>query len=252
MDTTLRKPYDFFQSMDRLTNHADELTVDERRALKAAVVLNAADPRAVALHVDLTGDRLGELYPPNAEEPPVTTNDAIDTFLDRYGHTSPEEDAMLEKLIFNPVPDYSSVLAAESATETEINDDPAALAALAADINGAPMPASDDEIIIENLSESSADVDDASKTKELEKDKNVAKESRVPKKENQPNVAPKRSALTFELAKIFIKQGQFDRAYEIISKISLNNPKKSAYFADQLRFLEKLMLIQRASGDKKG
>ncbi|MCM1037565.1 MAG: hypothetical protein NC406_09620, partial [Bacteroides sp.] len=55
------------------------------------------------------------------------------------------------------------------------------------------------------------------------------------------------SLLSESLARIFIKQGRYERAYEIISNLSLNYPKKSIYFADQLRYLRKLMLIQQAT-----
>ena len=48
---------------------------------------------------------------------------------------------------------------------------------------------------------------------------------------------------TETLAKIYIKQGNYDKAIEIITRLNLNYPKKSSYFADQLRFLRKLQLI---------
>lgn len=50
------------------------------------------------------------------------------------------------------------------------------------------------------------------------------------------------SYFTETLARIYIKQGRYDKALEIIQRINLNYPKKSAYFADQIRFLEKLIL----------
>lgn len=49
---------------------------------------------------------------------------------------------------------------------------------------------------------------------------------------------------TETLARIYTKQGRYDKASQIIRRIYLNNPKKSIYFADQLRFLEKLKAIQ--------
>ena len=47
---------------------------------------------------------------------------------------------------------------------------------------------------------------------------------------------------TETLAKIYVKQHRYDKALEIIKKLSLNYPKKNAYFADQIRFLEKLII----------
>lgn len=46
---------------------------------------------------------------------------------------------------------------------------------------------------------------------------------------------------TQTLANIYIKQKKYNRAYEIIKRLSLNYPKKNIYFADQLSFLEKVI-----------
>ena len=47
---------------------------------------------------------------------------------------------------------------------------------------------------------------------------------------------------TETLARIYIKQGRYSQALEIIRQLSLQIPKKNAYFADQIRFLEKLVI----------
>ena len=47
---------------------------------------------------------------------------------------------------------------------------------------------------------------------------------------------------TETLARIYIKQGRYSKALEIIRRLNLNYPKKNAYFADQIRFLEKLII----------
>ena len=47
---------------------------------------------------------------------------------------------------------------------------------------------------------------------------------------------------TETLARIYIKQGRYSKALEIIRRLSLQVPKKNAYFADQIRFLEKLII----------
>lgn len=50
------------------------------------------------------------------------------------------------------------------------------------------------------------------------------------------------SYFTETLAKIYIKQQRYSKAIEIIKRLSLKYPKKNAYFADQIRFLEKLII----------
>ena len=47
---------------------------------------------------------------------------------------------------------------------------------------------------------------------------------------------------TETLARIYIKQGRYSKALEIIQRLSLIYQKKNAYFADQIRFLQKLIL----------
>jgi len=47
---------------------------------------------------------------------------------------------------------------------------------------------------------------------------------------------------TETLAQIYIKQGRYSKALEIIKRLSLQVPKKNAYFADQIRFLEKVII----------
>lgn len=52
------------------------------------------------------------------------------------------------------------------------------------------------------------------------------------------------NSLTFSetLAKIYTKQQKYDKALEIIRKLSLLYPEKSVYFADQIQKLEKLII----------
>jgi hypothetical protein len=53
---------------------------------------------------------------------------------------------------------------------------------------------------------------------------------------------PEEGYFTETLARIYIKQGRYSKALEIIQRLSLQYPKKNAYFADQIRFLKKLII----------
>ncbi|MBN2765312.1 MAG: hypothetical protein JXR27_02990 [Paludibacteraceae bacterium] len=48
--------------------------------------------------------------------------------------------------------------------------------------------------------------------------------------------------VTEEYVKILIKEKKYREAIEILNKLNLINPKKSIYFADQIRFLEKILV----------
>jgi hypothetical protein len=51
--------------------------------------------------------------------------------------------------------------------------------------------------------------------------------------------------LTETLARIYIRQKKYSQALTIIKRLSLNFPKKSVYFADQIRFLEYLIINEK-------
>lgn len=65
---------------------------------------------------------------------------------------------------------------------------------------------------------------------------------KIEEEENKDSNKEDKSYFTETLAKIYIKQGRYEKALEIIQQLNLNYPKKNAYFVDQIRFLEKLIL----------
>lgn len=65
--------------------------------------------------------------------------------------------------------------------------------------------------------------------------------------ENNKPTGTEEEFFTETLAKIYIKQGRYEQALEIIRRLNLNYPKKNAYFADQIRFLEKLILNNKTN-----
>lgn len=57
---------------------------------------------------------------------------------------------------------------------------------------------------------------------------------------------PPKPELSISLAKAMVKNGNYRKAIDIITEINLKNSKKSIYFADQIRFLQKLILTQES------
>lgn len=55
---------------------------------------------------------------------------------------------------------------------------------------------------------------------------------------------------TETLAKIYVKQGKYSKALEIIQRLYLRDPNKNIYFADQIRYLEKLLINSRNQKNK--
>ena len=67
-------------------------------------------------------------------------------------------------------------------------------------------------------------------------------EEETPKVAEQPEEEVGEEYFTETLARIYIKQGRYSKALEIIRRLSLQVPKKNDYFADQIRFLEKVII----------
>ena len=222
-----RYPY-FVLPASMLLKRSSNLTDEERNTLKAQIALSSGDKEAIAQLMDKDAEKWVGFYP-EEEKPLISTNAAIDTFISTYGNPDPHEEEILTKLIFNPTPDYAQLLSEE------------------------------EERSMPDLSEADDDSQDAMinafilKSKEIQGHFPSSKEPEHEEPEpvvvdDTPVNAPEAtddSLLSESLAKIYIKQRKYSKAYEIISNLSLNFPEKSIYFADQLRFLRKLILNQR-------
>ncbi len=220
----LRNEYPFFTlpAAILLSRGGSMLDREEADRLRAFVALNSSDPSVLYRLTGSLGREFADFYGESDTAPlRPDTSDAIDTFLDRYGKPEdPEETALLERLIFHPVADYASQLAAAEKEENNDNSDsstcddsPEALSRMIADIN---QPAETDP------------------TPEPQ-----------PTQRHTASLAPPDTTFSESLAKIYIRQHKYDKALEIISNLNLKYPEKSCYFADQMRFLQKLILNKR-------
>lgn len=71
------------------------------------------------------------------------------------------------------------------------------------------------------------------------RDEDLPAEAPTPVQEEEPQ---EEEFFTETLARIYIKQGRFQKALDIIQRLSSNYPEKNSYFDDQIRFLEKLII----------
>jgi hypothetical protein len=94
------------------------------------------------------------------------------------------------------------------------------------------------------LSQPSAVVESEEKPLVVEEEKQtpVVEENEAEEEEAPAEILDDESYFTETLAKIYVKQQRYSKALEIIRRLNLKYPKKNAYFADQIRFLEKLII----------
>jgi len=226
----LSKKYPYFpiaQAFELRAEYAS-LPDDERQHLVERLALSLPDTQAAHRLAEPDGDPFDNFYPPAQPKRKPSTDTTIDLFLETYGNESSEETATLEKLIFNPVPDYSQQLEREAAEtiHADTTSGDSQLDRINRFINS-QNPAKETEITT-ILKTPTATVQ---ATEELRKP--------------EPAISTENSLLSESLAKIYIKTHRYERAYEILNRLSLAVPEKNAYFADQLRFLRKVILAER-------
>ncbi len=111
------KRYDFFYlpAVLALRHGAGSMDAGLRQRLIEQIAMNCPDLRMGFMLTDVAYEEWAHFYPACRAE--VNTSDAISKFLETYGRYDPREEALLERLIFNPAPDYSSMLAREEESD---------------------------------------------------------------------------------------------------------------------------------------
>lgn len=150
------------------------------------------------------------------------------SLIDAFLSTLPD-DTVAEKLPFDITTDYTSYLHCEEKTVKEETSQP-------------PMKGQN---LIDDFIEKSAEepflpqlsIPNFSPVKKEEPEAEAIQEVEEKEEDTEDE-----SYFTETLAKIYVKQQRYSKALEIIKKLNLKYPKKNAYFADQIRFLEKLII----------
>ena len=171
-------------------------------------------------------------YPDNKTHQ-ATTDATIDLFINTYGNDN-TDNADIERLLSQ---EYDTHDGGNKAEQTPLITIPAydymsELEAMPDAIDAHPME--EDELLEKFLQADAAGEQLFSKPDFSQQVHNIP-EHRSSQPENE-------ALFSESLAKIYIQQRRYAKALEIIRKLSLNNPEKNVYFADQIRFLEKLII----------
>lgn len=221
MNPILNKyPYFVVPAIEELQNASGE----ERVALVRRIAAAVGDPTALRTIIGVDPEVFLSFYP-DMKTPELSTDDTIDSFIDRFGNPNTPKPTEVEDII-TPVAvpyDLSSLEDLPELTNADLF--PADLAP------GIPS----DPIQTEKTEPTQTEAPEPMQTEEPDPDSNSSPSHAS---------AGREPSLSESLARIMIKNGNYQKALEIITEISLNNPKKSVYFADQIRFLKKLIALQ--------
>lgn len=212
-------PYFAYAALKAIPLAPDEESRDELRRI---VAVNIGDPADAAEVLGLNSESLADFYP-DALLPKLSTFDTIDTFLSTFGNERRESGASGQQPI--PVaPDMMNpdLIGASGGPEGDATADDTGEGA--------------NEVIGKaSASDSTASAIDAFLAAVPPPAPRRVRHAELPKEEDSP-------ALTESFARILIKNRNYEKALQIIQDLNLKNPEKSVYFADQIRFLKKLIL----------
>ena len=196
-------------------------TGEERMAMIRRIAVCVGDEATLRSIIGIDPEEFARFYP-DMLPPELTTDDTISSFISKFSSEKAAETPQIEEIIAAPAIDYASMLEQED------------MAASLSD--GDPTETSDDPTsdIISNFLQAVPP-------------KQPSQKRRIQSK-NQPVPQEEDSGLSEALFKLMVKNKNYSKALEIITELSLNNPKKSIYIAYQMRFLKKLIKNQKNGG----
>ena len=197
----------------------------DRQELQRLATLSP-DRRDLAITVGSAPEVFANFYPDDEPHEVPSVDSIIDKFLDTYAQgTDQKEIDALNKAIFHPTPDYADILSAQD--------------------NGDALGDKEDELISSFIANSRRQEREVmAQMPAVEHHLQAQDVAKVAHDNVDNSTQNDDSMLSESLAKVYIARGKYSKALEIIESINLNFPEKSIYFADQIRFLRKLVLIE--------
>lgn len=217
-------PYFILPALLRMQRARRTMQKSEHDALMAYLAFNCANRRALSISLSENLERFVAFYPlPKAQQQP-TTDSTIDNFLNQFGSNNPRENAALENLIFNPTPEYAlDDVGTTSTAPTDEQDDKIASFLNAHPVTQnapTPKPEPDETAVSPTLLEPI----------EEEQDENI-----------NPTATTGNESFSEGLAFVYIRQGKYHKAYEMLKSLSESAGRTNPNIEDQLRFLSKLI-----------
>lgn len=243
----------------------------EAQELRTRIALAIGDREALMRVLDPDAD-FADFYP-DMQPVKLTTNDTIDAFLNRFGTPGDHETDLLTRMIFDsgaraPLSEDAAEEAASAAAEPAPD---ATATRIDAFLATSRQPARVSEALrhLEEEAEAPAETPAAAALNTLSSPAASSAQAAAQPSAAKPSAPPlntlstlnslnslsapsapsaqtrpKASSLSVSLAAMMIKNGNYPKALEIINELNLANPEKSIIFADQIRFLRKLIKIQ--------
>ncbi|MDE6392163.1 MAG: hypothetical protein K2L59_02685 [Muribaculaceae bacterium] len=222
-------------------------TGEERERLIRRIAACVGDEAALRAITGIDPAEFARFYP-DMTPPELSTEDTISSFISRFSSEKAADTPEVEELVAAPAVDYATL----------IDDDPAESADTPADatsdlissfLQAVPpkrpsqsrRPAARQEPAAAEKTEQTGLTEQTEQTEQTgQTEQTSLSDTGHPHAED--------SALSEALFRLMVKNKNYRKALEIITELSLNNPKKSIYFAYQIRFLKKLIKNQENGG----
>ncbi len=226
-----RYPYFTLPGVLYLRQHG----IEGNDELLARLAIASPSRASLAMSLGMDAERFAQFYPAEHSAATTDTDSTIDRFLDSFGSSNPREIEALSAAIFNPTPDYADILAAQEREDQapEQQEQPAS---------------GQDRLIADFIAQSRQRGAAIEPTPQAHVGQAEAAE--VATAPISQAAAPDEGMLSESLAKMYITRRNYAKALGILQSLNEQYPEKSIYFADQIRFLRKLVLNQRAEAAK--